>query len=272
MHALPGRPFEPATLGRVLRARELGWCALTEARYRPHQVLAPHAHRWPALTLVQHGSYSLRVGRTVHECSPREVYYEPGEREHENRVGARGFRSLIVELRGGPGAALFPDREVASGDPRLLAAAARLPRELAEEDAASALALEGLVLELLAGLLRARPRRAAGRGPDPPWLPAVAERLEAESARPPSLGELAAEAGVHPVHLARCFRRRHGCSAGEYARRVRLRRAAEALRRGDRPLAAVAAETGFSDQSHMTRAFRRAFGVTPAVFRAAHRS
>jgi AraC family transcriptional regulator len=83
------------------------------------------------------------------------------------------------------------------------------------------------------------------------------------------LSELAEAVGVHPIHLARTFRARHGVSVGEYGRRVRIEWAAAEIARGQTSLAAVATEAGFADQSHFTRLFKRYVGTTPARFRVA---
>ena len=72
-------------------------------------------------------------------------------------------------------------------------------------------------------------------------------------------------------HLIRAFRRETGLTPHAYLVDVRVRRARDRLRRGEAP-SAVAAATGFSDQAHLTRAFKARFGVTPGVFRAAHLS
>jgi AraC family transcriptional regulator len=76
---------------------------------------------------------------------------------------------------------------------------------------------------------------------------------------------------VHPSHLARSFRTYYRESLGGCARRLRLEWAAEKLARSDVPLASLATEAGFVDQSHFTRAFKGQFGMTPARYRAAHR-
>jgi AraC family transcriptional regulator len=83
----------------------------------------------------------------------------------------------------------------------------------------------------------------------------------------PSVAELASRAGVHPLHFARTFRRFQRCSPGEYLRRRRAERAAELILQTRLPLADVAQRSGFSDQSHLTRAMRRYFGATPARLR-----
>jgi len=83
--------------------------------------------------------------------------------------------------------------------------------------------------------------------------------------------ELAAAAGVQPAQLTRAFRAHYGEGIGEYARRLRLEWAAESLVRTDVGLALLAAEAGFADQSHFTRAFRRLYGLAPGRYRTAHR-
>ena len=79
------------------------------------------------------------------------------------------------------------------------------------------------------------------------------------------LGDLAREAGVHPMHLTRAFRAHFGCSVGDYQLRLRLDRARVMLLRTDLAIASVAAETGFADQSHLSRHFTRRYGVTPGA-------
>ena len=81
--------------------------------------------------------------------------------------------------------------------------------------------------------------------------------------------DLARDAGVHPVHLARAFRKFEKRSPGEYQQRLQLRAACELLRDPEWPLAEIAAECGFADQSHFTRMFRRMAATTPLRFRQA---
>jgi AraC family transcriptional regulator len=78
--------------------------------------------------------------------------------------------------------------------------------------------------------------------------------------------------GVHPVTLARAFRRAFGCTVGEYVRRLRIERAARQLADSDLSLAEIALGAGFSDQSHFSNLFRRHTGLSPFQFRRAIRS
>jgi AraC-like DNA-binding protein len=72
---------------------------------------------------------------------------------------------------------------------------------------------------------------------------------------------------VHPGYLARAFRQHVGCSIGAYLRHLRLQRAIARLPGADETLSRISLESGFSDQPHFTRAFRRDVGMTPASLR-----
>lgn len=101
----------------------------------------------------------------------------------------------------------------------------------------------------------------------PPWLQRVREQLEDQWRTQPGIAELAHTAGVHPVYLARAFRRQYGCTPADYLRRCRLQRAALMLSDRRRSIAAIAADCGFVDHSHLTRAFTLRFGCTPSAYR-----
>ena len=97
----------------------------------------------------------------------------------------------------------------------------------------------------------------------------IHERLDAEL----SLDHLAAVAHMSPYHFARLFKNSTGLPPHQYVIARRVERAKELLRgRDPLPLAEVAAETGFSSQSHFTRHFKRIVGVTPQRFRTSART
>ena len=140
----------------------------------------------------------------------------------------------------------------------------RMAAELEARDASWALALEGLVLQLLAIAGRASTASPPGGGT---WVAAVRDSLHDHAPLHPSLEELAASVGRHPTHVARAFRREYGLTVCQYARALRLDWATSRLALADEPLARVALDAGFADQSHFTRAFRRHTGVTPGRYR-----
>ena len=102
---------------------------------------------------------------------------------------------------------------------------------------------------------------------EPSWMTRVTQMLASDFRRPPGLEVLAAEAGVHPVHLSRAFRRFRGMGPAEYVRRLRIHFACSELMGRNVKLIDLAAEAGFADQSHFTRSFKLITGMTPCAFR-----
>ena len=130
------------------------------------------------------------------------------------------------------------------------------------------LAVEEGVSRMLALLLvRYGSRPLPVIGPPPPVTRAL-QRLTKAPEQPTTLTELATLSGVSRFQLIRGFSRAVGVTPHAYLLQERVRLARRLLAAG-RPPVEVAAEAGFADQSHLTRAFRRQLGVTPARYRAA---
>ena len=108
------------------------------------------------------------------------------------------------------------------------------------------------------------PVRAVGR--EPAVVARIRAYLEAHYRETVRLDQLAGVAGLNPVYLVRAFRKSVGMPPHAYQRQVRINRARALLAQGRR-IADVAAGTGFADQSHLTRLFKAAVGVTPGRYR-----
>lgn len=118
-------------------------------------------------------------------------------------------------------------------------------------------------LGLLVSRLSTRPR-----DPFPDAHRAVAlvrDYFEAHYADPVRLGDLAEASDLSPFHLVRVFRHATGLTPHAFLDQLRVRHARELLRGGHAP-ADVALRTGYADQSHLTRHFRRLVGVTPGQY------
>ena len=240
---------------------------IAELRFPPNYIQKPSEPERPYLALVLDGSLekSFRLRRMSLDSSSGVTM--PAGAWHGARFGSRGARIVIVKANSDSSALAGCIDGLAEVRGRALNWLAwRLAGELHASDAAAPLAAEGFALELLAATTR---ETRAERRPARPqaWLSAAEELLRSGIGQPVRLGELACAVGVHPTHLARAFRARHGISVGEYSRRMRVGWAAAEIARGDAPLATIAAEAGFSDQSHFTRLFRRYIGTTPARYR-----
>ena len=96
-------------------------------------------------------------------------------------------------------------------------------------------------------------------------LVTAAERILREE--PLTVAVLAERLDVHPVSLARAFRKHRGYAVGEAIRRRRVEIALRLIGDSARPLADVALDSGFCDQSHMNRALKVMVGITPRQYR-----
>ena len=91
--------------------------------------------------------------------------------------------------------------------------------------------------------------------------------LNRDFAAPLTLSEVAKRIHISPCYLSDLFSRIVGCRFVEYLTRLRLERARAMLHEGEASISEVATACGFGTVSNFTRAFRRAFGVAPSVFR-----
>lgn len=98
-----------------------------------------------------------------------------------------------------------------------------------------------------------------------PEIECVREYLHDRCAENISLAHLSHLAGLSPFHLCRVFRARFGLPPHLYQLQCRVDRARRLLAEG-RSVSEASLETGFYDQSHFTRVFRRFVGVTPAKY------
>lgn len=86
--------------------------------------------------------------------------------------------------------------------------------------------------------------------------------------KPVRIEDVASAACVSRFHLARLFRAGFGTTPSRYIRRTRVQQASLELRHGHTPMAHIAAQFGFFDQSHFVRCFRQEMGCTPTLYTA----
>lgn len=256
-------------LGAVRRSRRAGGFGVIETAYVPGMVLPWHEHEHANFCFVLAGGYQERYGTRSRTCEPGTFVVHPAGERHADVHGSAPVRLLTVEidprrLRAMPDAAAILRDSLDARGTAYERLSGSLEREFRNRDAASNLALEALVLEILAIGMRGRD---VERGAPPAWLQRLVAEVDAEPAAEHTMSSLAAKAGVHPTHLARMLRRHYGCSVGAYVRARRVRAACGALRAGTAPLAAIAADAGFADQSHFARVFRAVMGMSPSDYR-----
>lgn len=260
---------------RVLRSRTAGGFVCTETDYSPKQALGRHSHNTAGLVAAIRGGFTEKLGARQFVCEPLSVLYRAPGDVHSDHFGELGGKCLTIEI---PEYRLVRMEGIVPGStglvsrthPALGSAAIRLYREFRENDRVSSLALEGLILELIAGVSRTFARPA--RKKDGTTAERAREVIHDSWIEGLTLSGIAKKVGAHPNHLSRVFREEFGVTIGEYIRGLRLRKSAEELSGSDKPLSRIAADCGYSDQSHFTRTFKKATGETPLEYRRSSKS
>jgi AraC family transcriptional regulator len=255
----------------VVDSRVVSDIALSVIWLPPRLELPKHRHADGCLGLFLKGEAMEAFGSATYHCTPGTVLVRPAEEPHADHLAEAGALIFVIE----PSPAwvedvrehgVFLDRPELLGRDRVSALAGQLYHESRRLDAASPLCVQALMFEIGACLIR---RGEAASAHDPAWLNRVRSRIDDTYREKLCLSDLAREAGVHSVHLARTFRENYGCTVGQYLRRRRIEAAARALRDSDDSLVDIALDAGFTSQSQFCTAFRRLMDCTPSQYRRA---
>jgi AraC-like DNA-binding protein len=239
---------------------------------------APHAHEEFVIAVTEDGAGKYRSNNKSDIAPPNTVLvFNPGE-IHSGGV-ANGklwrYRALYMSpsfcnkcfsslSENGIGLPYFVDNKII--DPGLAAHFLLLHQEC--EQGAGRLELESRLLAALA-ILAQRHGRASIGGDTAAGLSArmraVRDYIHAEYPSDISVDDLATLAGLSQFHFIRAFRRQFHFSPSAYLNQVRLREARRMLADGN-SAAETAAAAGFYDQSHLTKHFKRTYGITPKQY------
>ncbi|MFD1236949.1 helix-turn-helix domain-containing protein [Pseudonocardia benzenivorans] len=246
-----------------------GVAEVFHARFVDHAYPA-HTHDAWTLLIIDDGAVRYDLDRHAHGALRSHVTLLPPHVSHDGRAAtADGFRKRVLYLEPD---VLGEDRIGAAVDrPALDDALLRL--RISQLHEVLGVPGEELAAQSRLTLVRDRLRgHLTGRvGPAHPVRdPGLAARLRdlLDAAVPDglSLDDAAAVLGVDPTHLVRSFTSRFGLPPHRYLTGRRIDRARALLLDG-LPPAEVATATGFYDQAHLTRHFRRMVGTTPGRYR-----
>ena len=236
-----------------------------------------HRHDTYAIGLTDRGVQVFDYRGSARVSTPGQVVVLYPDEVHDGRAGTQagfGYRIVYVEpshlaealrvLRGRPCSLPFVGEPVSTSAKlsRAVESAFRAPLE--------SLAVDSLIVDLAEGLLdgaQGGGRPIGSRRVDVPVIERARQFLDAERTRVVHSTELESITGLTRYNLARQFRIMFGTSPYRYLLMRRLDFARERIHQ-ERPLVEVACDAGFADQAHFTRAFKSAFGLTPARYRA----
>jgi len=210
-----------------------------------------HRHEEAQLSVLLAGSLREMTRRRDVEAVRRASGVKPCGQSHAARFGPHGALMLSMTLARDPATA----RPAGEWRPNPAAMDTLIGGLLATDDAVQ----RAEMAKDLRGLLEAPAAVEPGRGEHD-----AARRLkQALDARPDGgrIDDMARELGMHRTHLSRCFTETYGLAPSLYRARAMTARAVNIALSGRDGLAAVAAEAGFADQSHLARTSRRQIGA-----------
>jgi len=242
---------------------------------------APHAHDTYAIGVTEAGAQTFTHQRSKHWIMPAGsvAVVHPGEVHTSQATNDQGWsyrmmypkadtlRQIGSELAGTScdfptfNAPVFPDENLARQISNF--------HHTLEDPQTTRLERESGLHWVLGGLISryaADPILPCPAPPEPFYIRRVSQYLEEHYADQVSLEELAQLVGMSGFHMLRVFRNTTGFTPHAYQMHLRIEHAKQLLIQG-MSLAATAAETGFVDQSHLTRQFKRAVGISPGQYR-----
>jgi len=263
------RAWRCADLGGV----ELFWATVSDFTFRPH------AHEEFFIALTERGSASPVYRGGNHAVGPGDLIVMNPEEAHAGGPLAGvswTYRALYpsrdlmrrVTAEFPPGMPAIPwfATDVVR-DPHV-ATLLRHYHKLSQSPGSNALQREAWLAEgfvLLAGRHARFPRAPRSPGREPRAVQLARDYLHDHAEDNVTLRDLARHAGLAPYHLCRVFRQSTGMAPHAYQIQIRVRHAKSLLLAGC-PIAQAAVESGFWDQAHLTRHFKRIMGLSPGRY------
>ncbi|MDX7901000.1 AraC family transcriptional regulator [Aeromonas media] len=239
-----------------------------------HVCYDKHSHPHFSIGAITGGHSHYLNQRSLQEVGPGSLVLMNPEEVHAcNPIADQPWSYLMFYLdtdwlrsqqeEAGLGSEFRPFDMTASRDPLLYRGLQHLHHQLVE--APDPLARE-VACHLFSRQLLARLTPARWDDRPPQHLQRAAELMQDDSASPLSLSQLSAVAGLTPSHFVRAFSHHYGMTPHAYLLDRRIRHARTLLRQGQ-PLAEVALASGFADQAHFQRQFKRRVAATPGQYR-----
>ncbi len=239
--------------------------SIVDVCYQPGETYGKHIDRKSRISVILRGEVQeIATGKEVF-AKPGNLVFKPGDLMHQNSFGKKGGRILSV---------IFEDASTEMGDSKWVDdwrwhqeidstkrafQFAKCLQELEEIDDI----VEELT-DLKASLIRSE---SICKKEIPTWLQIVHENIMDDFSVTLRTKDLAENMGVHPVYLARAFRKYYGCSIKQRIQQRRIDFVINALSKQETNISEIAMNAGFSDQSHLTRSFKDLLDMSPGKFR-----
>ncbi|MDX1934368.1 MAG: AraC family transcriptional regulator [Capsulimonadales bacterium] len=249
--------------------REIGGTSFIQSGYSATVRMPLHSHPFPVLHIVLGGNVTNRSRRSAEAFAVAQVEYLPANVPHETQW-QRGGAGFAVAFEGRKAEewqawGMLPDSPITLPPGLVSALLLAVRQEALSPDLAAVTGAESLVAETLGEIARRTQPDHRKEGPSRRLRQARAILLDTYNSLP-TLADIARQVDVHPVYLARAFRRAFGETVGDCLRRRRLEVACQLMAGSSFRLSEIAREAGFADQSHLTRTFKQYLRMTPVDY------
>jgi len=254
--------------GQVVDRLDLAGATLFETVYGHPTLVPSHEHSYPYVAVLLKGRYREAYRRGEAHFTPFTAVFHPANTQHACFLNERGCQFFTLELEtswmDSMHIGVLANSVFDWHGESILWQMLRLLREFRDRETRFRLTIEGLILEILAGL--GGERQLGSRLPFHRWK-LLEEKVHESFRESIRTRDLASAAGIHPVHVARLFRLKTGVTPGEYLQHLRAQCACRLMQDRERSLGEIASESGFADQSHMNRILKRLVHCPPGNFR-----
>jgi AraC family transcriptional regulator len=227
-----------------------------------------HWHENAYFTFILEGGVIDGNKKSVYECGAGDLLFHNWQDAHYNISSKLFTRGFHVEIKPSwfatndlPPGIIDGSRKIA--DPRVKILLANVFKESKLKNSTMQLSIDMLLVEIFS-LLSNRENPQTDK--KPAWVNKIEEALH-ENSFDYQLRDLAALAGIHPVHLSRSFARYFKLNLGDYIRHIKIQKALALMTDRNLSLTDIALNTGFADQSHFIRSFKSAHQLSPLQYR-----
>jgi AraC family transcriptional regulator len=241
---------------------------LTKSKYEIKTSLPLHCHQNLYFCYVLNGSYSEHSTKKYLACSAGDIIFHPFETEHYNDFTGNNSCCFNVELSASWAERIFesklkPDVIIKTNQSEIQKLFIKIYQEFNDYDLLSPLMIEGIMIQALITFSR-NSHPFISNSHD---IRKVKNYIDELYFTNPGLSELAGISKTSQEHLVRGFKKSYNLTIGEYMREVKVLHACNKLKNSRQSLIEIGLETGFCDQSHFNRVFKKLIGVTPLEYR-----
>jgi AraC family transcriptional regulator len=241
---------------------------ITQVNYPENLVSEWHYHENAYFAFIQKGGSLEKRKKENIQCYPGVLLFYNDQEAHKNEKYKYGSKNICLELQNEWYINNQIDKQCMEGafsieDKAIKMLFVRIIKEALLHDNCSQLAIEGLLLQVYAEMIRNK-----NNVPQlPAWLQTVQNFINDNWDKKITVLELAKLANIHPITLSKEFPRFFNCTFGIYLRKLRLERSLELLKKKHVPLDEIALNCAFYDSSHYINTFKNFYGMTPSEYR-----